>query len=113
MMPMQCPKCSHDRSRAPSTNSQLADQTVRKRVCEACGHVWFTVEVPVPAYAVGWSGSSGKPVLRAPLTVEVAVPSYVIGLSHEEAKDQQAPLREANERRARQADTRHRVTDCE
>jgi hypothetical protein len=97
---MQCPKCAHDRSRAPSTNSQLADQTVRKRVCEACGHVWFTVEVPVPSYAVGWSGSSGKPVLRVPVEVKAGLTR--IGLSHEDAKDQMAGLREANERRERQ-----------
>jgi hypothetical protein len=108
---MQCPKCAHDRSRVPSTNSQLADQTMRKRVCEACGHVWFTVEVPVPSYAVGWQGSSGKPVLRAPLTVKAG--RTRIGLSHEDAKDQVALLREANEQRERLADARHRVTKCD
>lgn len=112
---MQCPKCAHDRSRAPSTNSQLIDQTVRKRVCEACGHVWFTVEVPVPSYAVGWSGSSGKPVLRAPLTVKAG--HTQIGLSHEEAKDQVASLAEGSRRRwekyEAEQDARHRVTKCD
>jgi hypothetical protein len=36
-----------------------------------------------------------------------------IGLSHEEAKDQVALLREANERKSREADARHRVTKCD
>ena len=111
MMPMQCPKCSHDRNRAPSTNTQLADQTVRKRLCEQCGHVWFTVEVPVPSYAIGWRASNGKPVLRVP--VEVQAGHTRIGLSHEEAKDQVALLREANERRSKASDARHRVTKCD
>jgi hypothetical protein len=108
---MNCPQCSHDRSRAPSTNSQPAEHTLRKRLCEACGHVWFTAEVPVPSYAVGWQGSSGKPVLRAPLTVKAG--RTEIGLSHEEGKDQIALLQEANERRSRASDTRHRVTKCD
>ena len=108
---MQCPKCSHDRNRAPYTNSQLADQTVRKRVCEACGHVWFTVEVPVPSYTIGWRGSNGKPVLRVPVIVQAG--HTRIGLSHEEGKDQIALLREANERRSMASDARHRVTKCD
>jgi len=108
---MNCPQCSHDRSRAPSTNSQPAEHTLRKRLCEACGHVWFTAEVPVPSYAVGWQGSSGKPVLRAPLTVKAGRAEIV--LSHEEGKDQIALLQEANERRSIASDARHRVTKCD
>jgi hypothetical protein len=83
---------------------------VRKRVCEACGHVWFTVEVPVPSYVIGWRASNGKPVLRVP--VEVKAGRTRIGLSHEEGKDQIALLREANERKSRASDARHRVTKC-
>jgi hypothetical protein len=111
MMPMQCPKCAHNRSRAPFTNSQLIDQTVRKRVCEACGHVWFTVEVAVPSYAIGWRASNGKPVLRVPMEVQAG--HTRIGLSHEEAKDQVAGLQAYNERKSREADARHRVTKCD
>jgi hypothetical protein len=108
---MNCPECSHDRSRAPLTNSQPAEHTLRKRLCEACGHVWFTAEVPVPSYAVGWQGSSGKPVLRAPLTVKAG--HTEIGLSYEEGKNQIALLQEANERRSMASDARHRVTKCD
>ena len=108
---MKCPECSHDRSRAPSTNSQPAEHTLRKRLCEACGHVWFTAEVSVPTYAVGWQGSSGKPVLRAPLTVKAG--RTQIGLSHEDAKDQMAGLQAWNEQKSNAADTRHCVTECD
>lgn len=70
MMPMQCPECSSTNHRVPVTNGQLADQIVRKRACNDCGHIWFTVEVAVPKYAVGWaSGLQRKPVLRVPVDV--------------------------------------------
>ena len=68
MLPMQCPKCSSETIRAPITNNRLPDQVVRRRQCADCGHKWFTVEVTVPDYAVGWSVAHGhKPVLRVPL----------------------------------------------
>jgi len=52
----------------PCTNNKLADQVVRRRVCVDCGHKWFTVELTVPDYAVGWSAAhNNKPVLRVPL----------------------------------------------
>ena len=88
------------------TNSQLDDQIVRKRVCEACGHAWFTVEVMVPSYAVGWSAAhQRKPVLRVPM--ELLAGHTRVRVKHQEAKDQLAPLREANERRSRAADGNH------
>ena len=72
MMPMQCPKCSHNRHRAAITNSRVLDQVVRKRICEECGHVWFTVEAEVSRYAIGWSSEhQNKPVLRVPVTLEL------------------------------------------
>jgi hypothetical protein len=81
------------------TNSHPEDQIVRKRVCEACGHVWFTVELWVPSYAVGWSvAHQRKPVLRAPVKLRAA---------HMEAKDQLAPLRAAAERKSAEADRRY------
>jgi hypothetical protein len=81
------------------TNSHPEDQIVRKRVCEACGHVWFTVELVVPSYAVGWSvAHKRKPVLRAPVELKAA---------HMEPKDQLAGLRAANERRSKEADERY------
>jgi len=103
MLPMLCPECSHSDHRATATNSKLADQTVRRRVCQSCGHVWFTVEVMVPSYAVGWSkGHLRKPVLRVPLELHAAHTRLRMG--HVEAKDQLAPLREANDRRSTEAD---------
>lgn len=101
MLPMLCPKCSHSCHRAVVTNSKLPDQTVRKRVCESCGHVWFTVEVVVPDYAVGWSAAHlNKPVLRIPLALRV---------EHVEAKDQLEPLRRHRERLSAEADKRYSV----
>jgi hypothetical protein len=73
----------------------MADQTVRKRACDNCGNVWYTVEVTVPSYAVGWSARhSRKPVLRVP--IDVTVGHTRMRASHEEASDQLAPLLEAN-----------------
>jgi hypothetical protein len=68
MLPMNCPKCSSAAVRCPITNNMLSDQVVRRRVCGDCGHRWFTVELTVPDYAVGWSAAHlRKPVLRVPL----------------------------------------------
>jgi transcriptional regulator NrdR family protein len=68
MLPLDCPKCSSTTLRVPITNNRLSDQVVRRRVCADCGHKWFTVEVTVPDYAVGWSAAHlHKPVLRVPL----------------------------------------------
>jgi hypothetical protein len=48
----------------------MPTQTVRKRVCASCGEIWFTAEIIVPSFAVGWSAPQGhKPVLRVPLDV--------------------------------------------
>ena len=108
MLPMNCPACSHFCHRAVVTNSQMADQTVRKRACENCGNVWYTVEVTVPSYAVGWSARhSRKPVLRVP--IDVTAGHTRMRASHEEASDQLAPLREANAQRSAEAGERHRL----
>ena len=105
MLPMRCPKCCSGAIRVPITNNQLDDQVMRKRTCADCGHKWFTVEVAVPDYAVGWSAAHlRKPVLRTPVTVTA---------THQEPKDRLAALREASERRSLEADLRHRVTDCD
>jgi len=91
MLPMKCPKCSSSALRVPSTNNQLDDQVMRKRVCLDCGHRWFTVELIVPDYAVGWSAArnSGKPVLRTPLTLNA---------DHVEVQDSMLALRAWNKR---------------
>jgi hypothetical protein len=72
---MNCPKCGYDRNQAAITNSHPPDQVVRKRMCNACCHVWFTVELEVSRDAIGWSAlHQNKPVLRAPVTLTA---SYV------------------------------------
>ena len=69
---MQCPKCSQSRHRAAITNSRVLDQVVRKRICEECGHMWFTVEAEVSRYSIGWSSEhQNKPVLRVPVTLQL------------------------------------------
>jgi hypothetical protein len=68
---MQCPKCSDSRHGVRSSNSQLPDQVVRQRVCQACGWMWFTVEAEVNRFAIGWSTASSKPVLREAVTLEL------------------------------------------
>ena len=90
MLPMICPQCSSGTIRTPITNNMLDDQVMRRRQCADCGHRWFTVEVVVPDYAVGWCAPLGKPVLRVPVEVTA---------KHQEAKDSLAALREANEKR--------------
>lgn len=75
MIPMQCQRCLGGSVRAVATNSRDDAGIVRQRRCADCGHVWFTVEVPVKAAMVGWERMGGagqsKPVLRVP--VELAV----------------------------------------
>lgn len=111
MLPMDCPVCSHSRHRAVVTNSKMHDQVVRKRACESCGHIWYTVEVTVPNYAVGWSAKHlRKPVMRVPM--DVAVGHTRMRTSHEEACDQLIGLREQSARRSAEADERHRLRDA-
>ena len=88
---MNCPKCDWATHRAAVTTQTLSDQIVRKRKCCACHHAWFTVEIAVPNYAIGWSpGHKHKPVLRAPVTITT---SFI------EAKDSLAGLVIANKKR--------------
>lgn len=71
---MQCPKCSSSAIRASSTNNSDPTMVVRRRVCADCKHAWFTLELSVSKYLIGWARRSegqSKPVLRVP--VELAV----------------------------------------
>jgi transcriptional regulator NrdR family protein len=107
---MICPHCSSKNHKVPVTNGQMNDQIVRKRLCNDCGHIWFTVEVIVPKYAIGWSsGLQRKPVLRVP--AEVTTGMVRIGASHEEAQDSIQNLLDANRRKSEAAQLRHSVTD--
>lgn len=112
MLPMNCPNCSSSALRVPITNNKLDQQVVRRRQCLDCGHRWFTVEMTVPDYAVGWSATHlRKPVLRVPLELSAAGTAgwgrSIIPLEHVEAKDQLEPLREANARRAAEAEAHY------
>lgn len=71
---MQCQKCSSSAIRAVATNNRHATETVRKRQCLDCGHVWFTVELPVSSMVVGWGRQvrgQSKPELRVPVELTV------------------------------------------
>ena len=72
-IPMDCPRCGGDEIRALCTNGKESHQITRQRRCVGCGHVWYTVELPVSVAVIGWSRGRGKsmPVLRVP--VELAV----------------------------------------
>ena len=96
---MNCPECGSKENRTPITNGHLPDEVVRKRVCKACGHAWFTDEMTVPEYAIGWSDRhQHKPVLRTPLTLET---SFV------EAADVMENLAKANAAIQRKAALKH------
>jgi transcriptional regulator NrdR family protein len=88
---MNCPKCKWATNRAAVTTGSLPDQVVRKRVCCACQHIWFTVEVEVPNYAVGWSPAhKHKPVLRSAITLK---PSFIeaqdgLAIAHAKLEEQ-------------------------
>ena len=95
MLPMKCPACGSRAYRAVITNNLIDSQTIRKRRCCDCEHVWFTVELAVPGYAVGWSPRhEGKPVLRMPVELTA---------EHVEAMDSVECSRQA----------RARVNDCD
>jgi transcriptional regulator NrdR family protein len=95
MLPMKCPACGSRNYIAVITNNLIDSQTIRKRRCRDCGDVWFTAELAVPGYAVGWSKRhEGKPVLR--MAIELT-PEHVEALDSIEC--------------SRQA--RARVNDCD
>lgn len=72
---MNCAKCGSTRIRAIATNGHEQDRVTRKRRCDSCDHVWYTVELTVSSAVVGWARvdvkGQSKPVLRVP--VEIAV----------------------------------------
>jgi transcriptional regulator NrdR family protein len=77
MLPMKCPKCASSKIQAAITNNRFDAQTVRKRRCADCGHNWFTVELEVSRYLIGWSKKhQQKPVVRRSTTLEPWVTPY-------------------------------------
>lgn len=68
---MNCPKCDHDSVFVLQSNTMKPNHTTRQRECKDCKHKWFTIELEVASWAVGWeklkSGFGGKPTLRVPV----------------------------------------------
>ena len=98
---MNCPECGSKENRTLITNGHLPDEVVRRRVCGSCKHAWYTVEMRVPHYAIGWCErhtNQSKPVLRAALTLQ---PSFV------EPADVMENLAKANAAIQRKAALKH------
>jgi hypothetical protein len=79
---MKCPRCSSERIKATATNGHEDDRVTRKRGCDACGHVWFTVELEVPRWLCGWTtpvpGRHGsKPIARVPVSLSIGTAPIV------------------------------------
>jgi DNA-directed RNA polymerase subunit RPC12/RpoP len=68
---MNCPNCNHVSTSVLQTNAIKTEHTTRQRKCSNCGHKWFTVELEVQSWAIGWeklsTGFGGKPTLRVPV----------------------------------------------
>lgn len=62
---------------------------MRRRYCADCCHKWYTVEVSVPDYAVGWcSESNNKPVLRVPMELDAGfTPTRVSHVPEQDARE--------------------------
>jgi transcriptional regulator NrdR family protein len=77
---LDCAACGSSRITAIATNGHEADRVTRKRKCSSCGHIWYTVELPVSSAVVGWARvdakGQSKPMLRVP--VELAVGSNAV-----------------------------------
>lgn len=61
---MQCPKCyAQDKANkvcTVTTRTDLDNNIIRRRACKECDYRWYTVEVPIPAEAVGHGRSDSK-----------------------------------------------------
>jgi transcriptional regulator NrdR family protein len=62
---MRCPECNGRVTLVVSTHWQAAGEVVRRRVCKACDHRWYSVqsaEVEVSGEQLAWS--KGKALLK-------------------------------------------------
>lgn len=62
-----CPKCRHLITKVVRSGAEDGGQIVRRRLCPACDHRWFTLQEPeyvVKPELVRWSGNEG-PTLRS------------------------------------------------
>ncbi len=55
---MNCPRCKSKRLRVINTRQDTETSTIRQRICEGCGLVQMTIEVPIPLDAVKWQGKT-------------------------------------------------------
>lgn len=52
-----CPECGSRRTKVVTVRSALDSTLVRRRVCNSCGHRWYTIqppEIPVPSSAISY-----------------------------------------------------------
>lgn len=55
---MKCTRCGSKRLRVVNTRQDTDQTTLRQKICQGCGLVQMTVEVPIPLDAVKWKGKS-------------------------------------------------------
>lgn len=55
---MKCTRCGSKRLRVVNTRQDTDQSTIRQKICQGCGLVQMTVEVPIPTDAVKWKGKS-------------------------------------------------------
>ena len=70
---MNCPKCNHDTVFVLQSNTMRPNHTTRQRVCNDCKHKWYTIELEIESWAVGWEKLNlrfgGKPTVRVPVSL--------------------------------------------
>lgn len=49
---MNCPNCDNGHHRVLQTRRETSESTIRHRICRACGHEFYTLEVDLPREAV-------------------------------------------------------------
>jgi len=58
---MKCPSCGDEPGvRARHTRTDSNNTVIRRRHCTACGHRWYTAEIPIPSEAVTHGFTEGK-----------------------------------------------------
>ncbi len=55
---MKCPECDSTLIRTGMTRQDGSSTTIRRKKCRVCGHGWYTVEVPLPPYALNHTRDS-------------------------------------------------------
>ena len=55
---MKCTRCGSKRLRVVNTRQDTDHSTLRQKICQGCGLVQMTVEVPIPLEGVKWKGKT-------------------------------------------------------